>query len=69
MLQNHHHHNNNTNNNNNTTTHKTRSLKMLQNPQHPQQQITSYELREAFYANKWLHVRGQIGTAETKKFI
>jgi hypothetical protein len=42
---------------------------MLQNPQHPQQQITSYELREAFYANKWLHVRGQIGTAETKKFI
>jgi hypothetical protein len=47
MLQSHHHHNNN---NNNNTTHKTRSLKMLQNPQHPQQQITSYKLREAFEA-------------------
>jgi hypothetical protein len=48
MLQNHHHHSNKNNNNNNN--HKTRSLKMLQNPQHPQQQITSYKLGEAFYA-------------------
>jgi len=55
MLQNHHHHTNNTNNNNNTT-HNTRSLKMLQNPQHPQQQITSYKLREAFYANKYYNM-------------
>jgi hypothetical protein len=42
---------------------------MLQNPQHPQQQITSYKMRESFYANKVLHVRGQIGAAETKFYI
>ncbi len=52
MLQNHHHQNY-YNNNNNNKTHKTRSLKMLQNPQHPQEQNTSFKLREAYYANKY----------------
>jgi hypothetical protein len=26
---------------------------MLQNPQHPQEQNTSFKLREAYYANKY----------------